>query len=226
MLHPAPLRPKRSVALRDSYLLARDLFNVYFPRKHGIRLSPPPEPYGSKTNRNGVLYIALQPVQFNRNQIMQCVNCNSDTKNPKFCSKSCSVSYNNKMSPKRIKHTHKCQTCDTLIYRRLKFCKKCNSRIPKDLTLREAQYLQHHKSSAFALVRTRARAVAKLHNMTTCQKCGYSKHVEIAHIKAISTYSEDALLSTINHPTNLMSLCPNCHWEFDHPALREGLEPT
>lgn len=161
---------------------------------------------------------------------MLCIQCATNTKNPKFCSKSCSVSYNNKIHPKRVKAQYVCTNCHEHINRRSKFCKKCahlhTNRLPSDLTLKEAKYLKHHKSSAFALVRTRARAVAKLNNMNTCVHCGYSKHVEIAHIKAISTFPEDTLLSVINHPTNLMSLCPNCHWEFDHPALREGLEPT
>jgi predicted HNH restriction endonuclease len=25
------------------------------------------------------------------------------------------------------------------------------------------------------------------------------------------------MISEINKPENLIILCPNCHWEFDHP---------
>lgn len=32
---------------------------------------------------------------------MNCVNCDKETNNPKFCCRSCGVSYNNKIKPKR-----------------------------------------------------------------------------------------------------------------------------
>jgi heterodisulfide reductase subunit B len=83
------------------------------------------------------------------------------------------------------------------------------------LTLGEAIYEQLHKSSAFALVRSRARAVFKDHPQI-CQTCGYDKHVEICHKKAIKDFPHTALVSEINSPDNLLMLCPNCHWEFDH----------
>lgn len=85
-----------------------------------------------------------------------------------------------------------------------------------DITLEEAIYRTHHRSSAFALIRTRARAEAKKLGMSCCEKCGYSKHVEIAHKRAISTFDSSTLISHINARENLMALCPNCHWEYDH----------
>ena len=85
------------------------------------------------------------------------------------------------------------------------------------MTLKEAIYEKHHKSSAFALVRTRARAIAKKLGLDKCSNCGYDKHVEIAHIKAISTFDNSTLISVINSKENLMALCPNCHWELDNP---------
>lgn len=148
---------------------------------------------------------------------MNCLNCNKETVNPKFCSRSCSASHTNKVQPKRLKQGV-CQNCLNPTHRRSKFCHKCKhlGRLVKDCTLEEAIYHKHHKSSAYCLVRTRARAVAKLNNMNTCAKCGYSKHVEIAHIKSISSFPLTAKLSEINHIDNLKPLCPNCHWEFDH----------
>lgn len=89
-------------------------------------------------------------------------------------------------------------------------------RVPEDTTLAEAIYTKHHKSSAYALVRTRARAVAKKLGLDSCEVCGYNKHVEIAHIRGISTFEGDTLLSVINARENLKALCPNCHWEFDN----------
>jgi HNH endonuclease len=47
-------------------------------------------------------------------------------------------------------------------------------------------------------------------------KCGYSKHVEICHIKEVKSFPDDAKIKEINDPSNLLYLCPNCHWEFDN----------
>ena len=53
-----------------------------------------------------------------------------------------------------------------------------------------------------------------------CIICGYDKHVEIAHIKAVSEFEDNALVSEINHPDNLIGLCPNHHWEYDNGLLK------
>lgn len=50
-----------------------------------------------------------------------------------------------------------------------------------------------------------------------CARCGYDKHVEICHIKPVSEFSDDVPIGVINHTENLLLLCPNCHWEMDHP---------
>lgn len=149
--------------------------------------------------------------------IHPCLKCGNDTINPKFCCRSCSVSFSNSENSKR-KLTGSCKICGVPVYSVKKYCKKCSPH-RGDITLSEAIYKAHHKSSAFALVRSRARRVAELLGWTTCSFCGYDKHVEVSHRKAISTFSEDTLLSTINNPTNLVPLCPNCHWEFDHGLL-------
>lgn len=49
-----------------------------------------------------------------------------------------------------------------------------------------------------------------------CNKCGYNKHYEICHIKAVSDFVDETLVEEINSINNLIALCPNCHWEFDN----------
>lgn len=51
-----------------------------------------------------------------------------------------------------------------------------------------------------------------------CAKCGYSNHVEIAHIKAVS--DDSVTIAEINSINNLIALCPNHHWEYDHGILK------
>lgn len=52
-----------------------------------------------------------------------------------------------------------------------------------------------------------------------CSNCGYSKHIQLCHIKPIKDFSDDTLLKDVNSPDNIIQLCPNCHWEFDHGLL-------
>ena len=149
-----------------------------------------------------------------------CPHCGTTHNNPKYCSRSCSATVNNQRFPKR-KPEHKCLDCDKSINNRRARCSTCynkwqQSKLLTDITLGEAIYSNHHRASAFALVRSRARSVAKKLGLDTCEKCGYNKHVEIAHIKPVSSFSEEVMLSVINSRENIMALCPNCHWEFDH----------
>ena len=155
---------------------------------------------------------------------MNCLNCNTSTSNPKFCSKSCAASHNNKLFPKRKKTAALpcCSECGKqLNNKRTIKCAACHKlSILADKTLGEVVYMHHHKSSAFALVRSRARAVIA---KCPCQKCGYSKHTEVCHIKPIKDFDYGTMLSVINAPDNLIRLCPNCHWELDHNLQRSLL---
>lgn len=53
-----------------------------------------------------------------------------------------------------------------------------------------------------------------------CAICGYDKHVEVAHIKPVSGFSDEATMREINSFSNLIGLCPNHHWEFDNGLLK------
>ena len=52
-----------------------------------------------------------------------------------------------------------------------------------------------------------------------CKICGYDKHYEVAHIKAVSEFNDDVLILEINDIDNLVALCPNHHWEYDNGLL-------
>jgi len=146
-----------------------------------------------------------------------CTKCGQETKNKKFCLKSCSVAYNNSISPKR-KPEHRCNKCNEPITCNKRQCKNCSLR-GRDFTLAEAIYRNHHKSSAFALVRNRARAYAQAAGWDSCVECGYDKHIEIAHRKAIKDYPEHVMVSEINKPENLIPYCRNHHWEYENGLI-------
>ena len=158
-----------------------------------------------------------------------CLHCNKEfDKQPNqikrspnhYCSRSCAAKSTNK-KPKR-KRTKKCK-CGKLILSNRKYCRPCyDETLRLDYTLAEATYDYLHKSSAYALVRSRARSVAKEQGWTSCHKCGYNKHIEIAHINPIRDFDLDTPISKVNDVNNLLPLCPNCHWEFDHTSEQQG----
>ena len=155
---------------------------------------------------------------------MNCLNCNKETNNPKFCSKSCSAIYTNKAYPKR-KTKRTCIVCGDSVqtYRdsRCQVCKeehKLNHYRNKTVgEYREKLSVKgKHPSWCHSHVRAFARSWLKHLTQQPCRHCGYDKHVELAHIKDVASFPDDALLGEINAEGNVIPLCPNCHWEFDN----------
>lgn len=153
---------------------------------------------------------------------MECLNCQATTKNPRFCSKSCAAKYNNVKFPKR-KVEGSCKTCKKPIKSSNVYCLPCRKEFlaNPDITLGEMIYTKHVRSAAFALVRDRAKNLVKnLPDFQACCNCGYNKHVEICHIIPIAKFDNSTMVSVINRLSNLVALCPNCHWEFDYSDLK------
>lgn len=77
--------------------------------------------------------------------------------------------------------------------------------------------------SARSSIQRHARLVyAKSDMPKNCVICGYAPHYEVCHIKAVSEFEDTALIvNDINCLANLVGLCPNHHWEYDHDLLPE-----
>jgi len=216
---------------------------------------------------------------------MKCFSCQVETKNPKFCSRSCATIVNNTLSPKREKIMRVCKYCcdstkilsyrriicdacttardpvnrstpqqleytkltksqkvkiwqenhkkqcinkcgNIVTYKRTK-CKPCTgadkTAYYKNLTIEEYRtknnVVDKHPSWANVAVRNFCRSWNRDLCLLPCYVCGYIKHVELAHIKAVSTYPLTTTVGEINDPSNVVQLCPNCHWEFDNGIL-------
>lgn len=53
-------------------------------------------------------------------------------------------------------------------------------------------------------------------NSPSCEKCGYSLiPPDVAHIKPVAEFPDDATLREINNISNLCGLCSRCHLEYD-----------
>jgi hypothetical protein len=163
---------------------------------------------------------------------MFCLNCNKETQNPKFCGRSCSTAYNNKLNPR--KKLEGICSCGKVISKTRKYCVDCrntNSEEYRKMTLAEFQKRSSvkgkHPSWKNAHLRHFARRWHKERIIEPCQNCGYDKHVEVCHIKPVRDFLPTATLGEVNAKENVVFLCPNCHWEFDNGllTLSEGLEP-
>jgi len=159
-----------------------------------------------------------------------CQECQQEYENKdqrsKFCTRSCAATYNGKMHPKR-KRTNKCRACNELITSGFTFCDACitngkhlrNGTKVENRTLGEEITAKKHRgANMYDHIRQHAARVMK-NEQRVCQ-CGYKHHVEVCHIKAIKDFDLTTQISTINARTNLIHLCPNCHWEFDHGILK------
>jgi 5-methylcytosine-specific restriction endonuclease McrA len=152
---------------------------------------------------------------------MQCLNCGASTANPKFCSSSCAARYNNRIFPKRQKRRYYCKSCGAETgYRRI-YCSHCDPTKPKDygeVTIASIQLRARYQANAW--IRKLARRVYYASDKPKCcSVCGYSKHYEVCHVKPILDFPSDTKMSVVNAVENLVALCPNCHWEFDHGLL-------
>jgi hypothetical protein len=154
----------------------------------------------------------------------------SDDHRSKYCSRSCSASVNNTLSPKRKKKLGKCKYCSNSIFAssRRTVCDQCLSdgthsksmwknettRID-NLTVGELKRLTRDNQRPWT-DRVRSYARSRFPAKGKICKCGYNKHVELCHIKSITSFSDESLLKDINNLNNIMYLCPRCHWEFDN----------
>lgn len=153
------------------------------------------------------------------------------TKNQKmFCSRSCAGKLNKTKQPK----IRFCTVCSkeyifSISHKSKKYCEECRQRQPtkeecKFLTIEQLKEREIQKYGHFAWLASHVRIYGKSWNkhLSTlpCQRCGYEKYVELAHIKAIADFPDTATLGEINDPLNILVLCPNCHRELDNGLLK------
>lgn len=146
-----------------------------------------------------------------------------------FCSRSCSTSYNNiqkKVGKAKLGIRKQCASinCDNIIERQgRKFCVDCSMLRKKNINYKlnptKEELMYSNRSSPYSYIRWHAREIVAKTWIKECTNCGYNKHVELAHIKSIASFTLDSKLEEINNSNNLLFLCPNCHWEYDNNRL-------
>lgn len=161
----------------------------------------------------------------------KCNNCSrlvirspSQVSNFVYCSQSCAATVNGSKYVKRKKgKSVNCQ-CGVQIQSQSKQCQQCRFRESRNITLVriETSTFADYKKKAdnkshlyYNRIRTDARFLAEnIYEMKKeCMHCGYSTYVELAHIKALSSFDDRNTGSEMNARENLVYLCPNHHKE-------------
>ena len=154
-----------------------------------------------------------------------CLHCGAATPNAKYCSRSHAAIHTNQQSPKR-RRTHTCAaTCDTLIPGNRQFCAVHGKRKADYRTLTVAQLKAKDAIKHPRYYRGYLNSITRLlnaHRPRICQACGYNKHVEYCHVRPIKSFNDAATVQEVSGPDNILVLCPNWHWEYDHGLLIES----
>jgi hypothetical protein len=162
-----------------------------------------------------------------------CLNCNkkiplrieeapAETKKKKFCSHKCAAIFNNKKrgfkSGRRV-----CPMCKKLKSYESKYCQSCTLIINWDKIKNKPIknfFIKGTSRAKYNAIRKWARKLMDRSKIEKkCRLCSYSETVQVAHLKKISTYSEDTPIGIVNDLSNLIYLCPNEHILYDKGKL-------
>lgn len=124
-----------------------------------------------------------------------------DAKIKKFCSHNCAANYNNKLRVKDKVKVEKEGKISVVLGRTKGFYKE----LYKDWW-----------SARVPIAKLARRIYLKSNKLKSCSICGYDKHFEVCHIKAVSEFEDTVTIEEINNINNLTALCRNCHWEVDN----------
>lgn len=207
----------------------------------------PPQSMGGKATAIKLRQEALAKYYSDPNRCKNChsiievrdhekVRC---VKLKRFCNHSCAASFAAKLKP-RIKKLIRCKKCGADVackngYVR-KLCDACLSICRKEnmakidrsfrknvlgaLTKGELFRSRKNYQSARSTIRKHAYDVfVRSGQALKCNVCGYDKYSEVCHRRDVSDFPSEATLKEINDINNLLSLCPNHHWEFDNNLL-------
>lgn len=123
----------------------------------------------------------------------------ANLKNRNFCCRNCAMLWRNKNLP--------------------------NSKMDEFLNKTKKEVFDQYVNRGLAkpVICKNANRMAKKYGLKKeCFLCGYDKLVELCHIRPVSDFPDDALISEINAKNNLIYLDRSCHKALDRKTLDES----
>ena len=151
-----------------------------------------------KMNRLGI-----KVSDYAKHEIKHCLNCGEEIKGygEKFCSHSCSASFNNKIR----KQVNNCLMCGEEIPKSNKYCSNLCQRDYE----RKIKFTAIENGDNTLLSNWYKKYLIELHG-AKCMKCGWSEKNPVTNKVPIELDHIDGN-SDNNELKNLRLLCPNCH---------------
>lgn len=135
----------------------------------------------------------------------------SQVRKKTYCDRSCSVTYNNRIRDRKIKDKKV-----TVVKEKTPIFGYLEGITKKEFFESKGIYYKFR-----AVIRRHAHYIYHKNNgEKKCKVCGYENHVEVCHIKSVSSFGDNDLITDINSFDNLIGLCPNHHWEFDNGIIK------
>lgn len=98
-------------------------------------------------------------------------------------------------------------------------CGTCTNKVKRklivDRTLSDFEKTYKNNSRYFTVRKYARIALIESGIKKECKICGFNDYVEACHIKSISSFTKDTLVSEVNNINNLVYLCPNHHVMLD-----------
>lgn len=145
--------------------------------------------------------------------VNSCTNCGCDTTNPKFCTRTCSVTYNNLRAPKRARtvlRRETCANCETkIVGAGFKFCNsKCSA------LYKQAQVVLQWKSGLLTARPPGSRLPQSVRQAVLdeqggkCALCGIEPEWNGTSLTLVLDHIDGN--SSDDSPENVRLVCPNC----------------